>query len=176
MEKYYAHSDSNKPEPTDEFTHSNLSSFIIKINKYLLGLVNDERYHPSQTRGKSHCSNITIEDGPWSFKGKRHRGATPLVDKATISYRGREVWRITRKAEQLIPRADRGVQSCLRGVAENFDMNKPWSGPSLFLDKKTGFVYKATHSGTINDFFIKEFIYDTFGALVWQAVCEGGYI
>ena len=170
MEKYYAHSDSNKPELVDE-----LKDFIIKINKYLVSLVNDERYHPSQTRGKSHCSNITIEDGPWSFKGKRHRGATPLVDKATISYRGREVWRISRKAEQLRPPVDK-VQCCLRGVAENYDADKPWCGPSLYLDKKTKYVYKATYSGADEDFFIKEIIYDSYGVPIWQAVCEGGYI
>ena len=171
MERYYSQFDASIPELADE-----LKDFIVKINKFLLGLTDDGKYHLSQTRGQSSYSKVTFEDQPWKFEGQRHRKDIPLVDKATIDYRGNEAWRMTRRSNFIAPndQTKDNIKHCLQGAAKNYDPKLPWHGPAHFIDKQTGLIYKALYSGTDQSFIIRETVCDSHGAPLWEAICTGG--
>lgn len=171
MEKYYSQFDFNTPKMVDE-----LKEFIVKINKFLLGLTDDGKYHPSQTRGKSSYSKVTFEDQPWQFEGRQHRKDIPLVDKAIVNYRGKEAWRMTRRSSFITPndQTKDDIKHCLQGAAKNYDPKLPWRGPAQFTDKQTGLIYRALYSGTDQSFVIRETIYDPHGAPLWEGLCTGG--
>ena len=171
MEKYYSHFNADIPELVDQLT-----KFIVEVNEFLLNLTRDERYSSSRTRGKSPCSNVTFEDDPWSFQGERHRGNAPLVDYATISFRGGSVWTITRSSKLLCFKEANNVQRCLQGAAKNYRPELPWCGPEEFYDSKTGLTYRAICFGEDKAFFISEAIYTPEGVLIWRATCKGGYV
>lgn len=172
MEKYYSHINSNTPGLTDR-----LANFIVEVNEFLLNLTRDERYSSSRTKGKSACSNVTFEDGPWGFKGERHRGNVPLVDYAVISFRNQEVWKITRTSRTIRLKDTKNIQHCLQGAAKNYRTELPWCGPEEFRDDKTGLIYRANYFGKDEGvFYINEVVYDPQGVPVWHANCRGGYV
>lgn len=159
-------------ELVDEF-----KSFIAQVNEYLAKLRQDTRYHASNTRGKSKCRHITIEDGDWKFFGELLRENQPYTDKAVFYYRGTEIWDMTRKSQPTNDSYQRGedVLVCLQNAATHYNKDKPWCGPSSYHDADTKLNYNASYAGTDDHFVIEETVRDKHGILLWMATCEGGY-
>lgn len=173
MEKYYSHFNSDIPELEQE-----LKNFIVQINDFLVYLVEDAKYHKSRTHGQSATCDIVYEKSPWFFKGRRHRDNMPYTDEAIIIFREQTAWRMVRKSKvtDIGDLFNGDTQHCLREVAKNCDPNRPWCGPSKFVDAQTGLTYEANYRGTDKKFEIKETVRDDCGVLIWQATCEGGYV
>lgn len=173
MKKYYSYFSPDEPELVQ-----GLKDFVVEVNKFLVGLVDDKHYHKSRTHGQSETRHVTYENGTWSFKGKRHRKDAPFTDEATISFRRQQAWRMTRKSELtgIGVLFEEEVKHCLLEVAKNYDADKPWCGPSWFNDEQNGLVYKAGYSGTEESFEIEETICDKDNNPLWKATCEGGYV
>ena len=161
------------PELVDEF-----KQFVVSVNKYLIGLQNDPRYHKSATRGKSKSKNITFEDEDWKFCGKLTRKDQPYTEEAVFYYRGRKVWRMERHPMLLETAYQReeAVIHCMLTAAENYDTEMPWRGPECLIDEEVQLQYESVYSGADDDFTIEEIIRDVYGVTLWTAVCKGGYL
>lgn len=165
--------------PNNPELYGELKEFIAKVNNYLLRQADDALYHKSATHGQSKSRSITFVDGKvWKLRGSQHRKDEPYTDHATVYYYGEEIWRMTRTVSLMStahPYMDE-IKACLREAAKAYDHERPWCGPESFVHPANGFHYSAVYSGTDDKFKIEETVCDEYGALLWKATCEGGYI
>lgn len=157
---------------------SDFKQFVASVNKYLLGLQNDPRYHESATRGKSKSKTVTFEDGNWKFCGKLTREGQPYTEEAIFYFRGEEIWRMERnfRLYEAAYQHEDAVTHCMLAAAAEYDAETPWRGPECILDDEVQLQYVSVYSGTDDDFTIEETIRNVYGVVLWMATCRGGYL
>ena len=168
----------NDPELVEEFKR-----FVIMVNEYLCLQSDDVCYHASRTKGQAKHRLITIKVDLWKFSGELIREEQPYTDRATFYYRGEKMWEMRRRITMMPAGSDLGkdgvlsrVQFCALAAAKNYNPDIPWCGPRYFTDDKTGLHYEAEYYDQgVDGFSIEESIRDPYGALLWTAICEGGY-